>query len=126
MGIIIDAFIYDLAHGGNVKSREAALSYVNDTVGSPYLTQKTQTVASINYGLTVIEKVLKQEAPDVNYQVTNGDLSTVVVPQYFETGLGAQDSVEYEGQISGSSSGGSYSDATPGGGYNPGGGGGSY
>ena len=126
MGIIIDAFIYDLAHGGNVKSREAALSYVNDTVGSPYLTQKTQTVASINYGLTVIEKVLKQEAPDVNYQVTNGDLSTVVVPQYFETGLGAQDNVEYEGQISGSSSGGSYSDATPGGGYNPGGGGGSY
>ena len=83
-------------------------------------------MASINYGLTVIEKVLKQEAPDVNYQVTNGDLSTVVVPQYFETGLGAQDSIEYEGQISGSSSGGSYSDATPGGGYNPGGGGGSY
>ena len=47
MGIIVDALIWDITHGGNVKSIEAALAYVNDTVGSPYLTQKEETVASI-------------------------------------------------------------------------------
>jgi hypothetical protein len=90
MGLIIDALIWDLTHGGNVRSREAALSYVNDTVGSPYLTQKEQTVASINYGLTVIEDVLNQTSPDVNYQSTNGDNSTAIVEQYFETGIAAE------------------------------------
>ena len=101
MGLLIDAFIWDITHGGNVRSREAALSYVNDTVGSPYLSQKTETVASIAYGLTLIEKVLKQEAPTVNYQTTNGDNSSAIVTQYFEAALGNQADVEYESVISG-------------------------
>ena len=127
MGYIIDAFLYDLKHGGNVKSREAALEYVTNPGKFYTLGQEAETVASINYGITLIQKVLAQQAPATNYQVTNGDNSTRVVPQYFETALGAQDAVEYEGVISGSSSGGTYSDATPGGGYNPGGGnGGGY
>ena len=127
MGYIIDAFIYDLTHGGNVKSREAALEYVTNPGKFYTLGQEAETVASINYGISLIQKVLAQQAPAVNYQVTNGDNSTRVVPQYFETALGAQDAVEYEGEISGSSSGGTYSDGTPGGGYNPGGGnGGGY
>ena len=87
MGYIVDALIWDVTHGGNVRTREAALSYVNETLGSPYLTQKTQTVASINYGLTVIQAVLNQLAPTINYQTTNGDNSTAVVVQYFESGL---------------------------------------
>jgi hypothetical protein len=58
-------------------------------------------VASITYGLTLIEKVLKQEAPAVNYQTTNGDNSTATVAQYFETALGNQADVEYEGVVSG-------------------------
>ena len=87
MGYIVDALIWDVTHGGNVRTREAALSYVNETLGSPYLTQKTQTVASINYGLTVIQAVLNQLAPTINYQTTNGDNSTAVVAQYFESGL---------------------------------------
>jgi hypothetical protein len=90
MGYIVDALIHDITHGGNVKSREAALSYVNDTVGSPYLTQKTQTVATINHGLTVIQAVLAQTAPAVNYQVNNGDNSTAVVAQYFNATLTAE------------------------------------
>ena len=122
MGYIIDAFVYDLLHGGNVKSREVAVSYVTETTGSPYLTQKLETIASINYGITLIQKVLAQQAPDTNYQVTNGDSSSRVVPQYFETALGRQDTVIYEGIIAGSSSGGSFSDETPAGGFNPGGG----
>ncbi len=127
MGYIIDAFIFDLAHGGNVKSREAALEYVTNPGKFYTLGQEAETVASINYGIGLIQKVLSQQAPAVNYQTTNGDNSTRVVPQYFETALGAQDAVEYEGVISGSSSGGTYSDETPEGGYNPGGGaGGGY
>lgn len=123
MGYIIDAFIFDLAHGGNVKSREAALEYVTNPGKFYALGQEAETVASINYGLTVIEKVLKQQAPDVNYQELNGDNSTRVVPQYFESGLGDQAVAEYDGVISGSSSGGTYSDATPDGGYSGSGGG---
>ena len=90
MGYIVDALIHDITHGGNVKSREAALSYVNDTVGSPYLTQKAETKASINYGLTVIAAVLNQTAPAVNYQVNNGDNSTAVVSQIFDANITAE------------------------------------
>ena len=122
MGYIIDAFIYDLAHGGNVKSREAALQYVTNPGQFYTLGQEAETVASINYGLTLIQKVLAQAAPAVNYQTTNGDNSTRIVPQYFETLLGAQDTLIYEGIIAGSSSGGTYSDETPEGGYSEGGG----
>jgi len=122
MGYIIDAFVYDLTHGGNIKSREAALEYVTNPGKFYTLGQEAETVASINYGIALIEKVLAQTAPAVNYQTTNGDNSTRVVPQYFETALGAQDAVDYDGTISGSSSGGTYSDETPEGGYAEGGG----
>ena len=122
MGYIIDAFVHDLRHGGNVKSREAALEYVTNPGKFYTLGQEAETVASIQYGISLIQKVLAQEAPAVNYQTTNGDNSTRVVPQYFETALGAQDQVVYDGTISGSSSGGTYSDETPEGGYAEGGG----
>ena len=90
MGLIIDAAVWDIKHGGNVRSREAALSYINDTNGSPYLEQKAETVAAINYGLTVINSVLENQGPAVNYQVTNGDNSTAIVAQYTDDALGLQ------------------------------------
>jgi hypothetical protein len=90
MGYIIDALVWDITHGGNVKTREAALEYVNNASKFYTLGQEAETVASINYGLTVIENVLSQTAPDVNYQVLNGDNSTAVVAQYFEDGLQAE------------------------------------
>ena len=101
MGLLIDAFIWDLTHGGNVRSREAALKYVNEPGQFYILGQEAETVASIQYGLTLIENVLKQEAPDVNYQTTNGDNSTAIVEQYFETALGNQADLEYDSIISG-------------------------
>lgn len=122
MGYIIDAFIYDLTHGGNIKSREVALSYVTNPGKFYSLGQEGETVASINYGISLIQNVLAQTAPAVNYQVTNGDNSTRVVPQYFEAAIGRQDNKIYEGEIAGSSSGGAFSDETPDGGFNPGGG----
>lgn len=101
MGLLIDAFIWDLKHGGNSRSRAAALKYVNEPGQFYVLGQEAETVASINYGLTVIEAVLSQEAPDVNYQVLNGDNSTAIVEQYFEAALGNQADAEYESSISG-------------------------
>jgi hypothetical protein len=90
MGLIVDAILHDIKHGGNVRSREAALSYANETAGSPYLTQKAETVASINYGLSVITNVLAQTDPSVNYQTTNGDNSTAIVSQYKNANLIAE------------------------------------
>ena len=103
MGLLIDAFIWDLQHGGNVRSREAALQYVQNPGSFYTLGQEAETVASIAYGLTLIENVLKQEAPSVNYQTTNGDNSTAIVEQYIESALGDQSIVEYESTVTGGS-----------------------
>lgn len=101
MGFLIDAFIWDLSHGGNVRTREAALRYVNNPGQFYTLGQEGQTVASIQYGLSLIEKVLQQEAPAVNYQQTNGDNSTAIVEQYFEDALGNQAIQTYESTVTG-------------------------
>ncbi len=90
MGYIIDAAIWDITHGGNVKSREAALSYVTDAGQFYTLGQEAETVASINYGLTVIASVLAQTAPAVNYQTLNGDNSTAIVTQHTDATLIAE------------------------------------
>ena len=90
MGYIIDAAIWDTTHGGNVRSREAALSYVTDAGQFYTLGQEAETVASINYGLTVIASVLAQTAPAVNYQTLNGDNSTAIVTQHTDATLLAE------------------------------------
>jgi len=105
MGFLIDAFVWDLTHGGNVRSREAALGYVGNEDYFDAAGQQEETVAAIQYGLTVIEAVLKQEAPTVNYQELNGDNSTRIVEQYFDPTLGIQADEEYESTVSGSGAG---------------------
>ena len=90
MGYIVDAIVWDITHGGNVRSREAALSYINAPGASAYQNQKTETVASINYGVSVIASVIAQTAPAVNYQTTNGDNSTAIVAQYTDATLIAE------------------------------------
>jgi hypothetical protein len=93
MGLIVDALVWDITHGGNVRSREAALSYVNDATEVYTKGQEAQTVASIEYGLTVIQAVLNQEAPAANYQALNGDNSTAIVDQYTSDVLVAEPGV---------------------------------
>ncbi len=62
MGYLVDALIWDITHGGNVRSRLAALSYFTD-LGSSYITgQEEETVAAINYGLTLIDDVISNVA----------------------------------------------------------------
>ena len=100
-GFIIDRVIHDLGHGGNLKTLAAALSYVNALAnGSLYATaddengtgtytrlsvEGTKDVAAYNYMLTLVEKVLNNQAPTVNYQVLNGDNSTATVAQFIDT-----------------------------------------
>jgi len=93
MGFIVDALVWDITHGGNVRTREAALSYLNDGSSLYTLNQEDETVASINYGLTVIGNVLAQTAPDVNYQITRGDNSTRIVDQWFDSSITAESGV---------------------------------
>ena len=74
MGLLIDAVLYDLSHGGNVKTREVAESYFTPLGASYIAGQEDETVASINYGLSLIQKVLANDTPAVNYQAQNGIL----------------------------------------------------
>jgi len=91
MGYIIEALIHDIGHSSNEESRKAALSYVNDAGNFYTLGQEAETVASIEYGLALIENVLNQEAPATNYQAENSDSAAfVVVDQYFEAGIQAE------------------------------------
>ena len=90
VGYIVDAIVYDLCHGGNVKSREAALRYVNQPGQFYILGQEEETVASLNYALSIMGNVLAQTDPAVNYQTTNGDNSTAIVTQYKSTALEAE------------------------------------
>ena len=86
VGLVVDAVIYDITHGGNSQSRKAALSYLNaasNTTGtySKLGTQGTQDAASFNFMLTVMQAVLNNTAPTVNYQNLTGNDSTIKVSQ---------------------------------------------
>ena len=96
VGFVIDALIYDIAHGGNVKSRGAAnsliggLSETEVETYAPIVTESEESVAAYNYMLTVIGNVLAQTAPAINYQTLNGDNSTATVAQYVDNELTAE------------------------------------
>ena len=96
VGFTLDAVTYDLCHGGNIKSRGVANSLIGglsegETEAYPGLAiESDESVAAYNYMLTVIEDVLAQTAPTINYQTLNGDNSTAVVAQYFNSDLTAE------------------------------------
>jgi len=95
-GLIVDALMFDISHGGNVKVRGAASALVSALIDSPgtyskLSAEKDQDIAAWNYMLTVIESVLAQEAPAENYQILNGDNSTAIVDQYFQSDITAEE-----------------------------------
>jgi hypothetical protein len=96
VGFTLDAVIYDLCHGGNIKSRGVANSLIGglsegETQAYPGLAiESDESVAAYNYMLTVVGNVLAQTAPAVNYQTLNGDNSTATVAQYFNSDLTAE------------------------------------
>ena len=95
-GLIVDAVVYDIAHGGNVKTRGAANAYVgglseSETQAYPNLSaEKEQDIAAFEYMKSVVQSVLNNEAPAVNYQDTNGDNSTAKVAQYIDLNYTAE------------------------------------
>ena len=96
VGFVVDALIYDLRHGGNVKTRGAAnaliggLSETEVETYAPLVTESDESIAAYNYLVTVVQDVLAQTAPAVNYQNLNGDNSTAKVTQYFNADLTAE------------------------------------
>jgi len=103
IGWIVDAVIFDLRHGGNVKVRGAANAYVGGLEESENAgvkeytrlsTESANDIAANNYMLTVVSNVLAQTDPTVNYQTTNGDLSTAVVAQWKDSDIIAESGVD--------------------------------
>ena len=102
-GYLVDRLIHDLGHGGNLKMRAAAQAYVNALGEGPFSAEEEDLpysrlsieadndVAAFNYMLTVVENVLDQVAPAVNYQILNGDNSTAIVSQYTNSNLISED-----------------------------------
>jgi len=74
IGLIVDAFVYDLTHGGNSKTIEAINSYFTalGVIESFIADEEEQLVASINYTVSLIAKILDNLAPAANYQTLNG------------------------------------------------------
>ena len=95
-GFIVDALIYDIGHGGNVRTRGAANAFVSVLIDSPgaypgLATEKEEDIAAWTYMLTLVENVLDQEAPLTNYQNTVGsDSSLARAAQFFDATLVAE------------------------------------
>jgi len=90
IGFIVDAVEYDISHGGNIKTREIALDYLQ----AAYIEGKeNETVAIINYASSLMENVLEQTDPVENYQELRGDNSTRIVNQYKDISLDAEETV---------------------------------
>jgi hypothetical protein len=105
VGFIVDRLIWDLGHGGNLKMRSAALSFVGGfgEEGEFSATSENQTyvtlaaeadegIAAYEYMKTLVGKVLANQAPTTVYQNVGQD-STAVVAQYIDTDYTAETGV---------------------------------
>ena len=96
VGFILDRIRWDMGHGGNLKVRAAAQTFLNVLSDGPFSTEEEnngtgpygdlaseseQSVAAYNYMLTLVENILNSEAPDTIYQNVTDD-STAVITQY--------------------------------------------
>ena len=102
VGFIVDRLIWDLGHGGNLKMRSAALSFVGGfgeegefsaiTENQPYATlaaEADEGIAAYEYMKEVVASVLSNQAPTTVYQNVGQD-STAVVTQYINTDYTAE------------------------------------
>jgi len=96
VGQVVDALIWDLSHGGNERSRDAAISYFS-TDGQTYLADNaTETADGLNYIKTVADAVLTNLAPANNYQTLNavGAPITQVIDSTYTEETDAQSTLE--------------------------------
>jgi len=61
IGLIIDALVYDLSHGGNTKIRQVAISYGSEAAAFYLLGQKEETIAAINFALTLMQDIITED-----------------------------------------------------------------
>ena len=94
IGLIIDAILWDIRHGGNARSRKAAVEYVTNATTFYGLGQKEETVAAINYAIDTLVStaVLLNTAPVTNYQVTNSVPVNDRILQIIDTDFVSEDS----------------------------------
>ena len=105
VGFIVDRLIWDLGHGGNLKMRAAAQSFVGafGEDGEFSALQENQTyvtlaaeadegIAAYEYMKEVVAAVLVNEAPNTVYQNVGQD-STAIVTQYINTDYTAETGV---------------------------------
>ena len=73
MGQIIDALVWDLSHGGNSRTRTSAKSYfqANGNLLAVIAAEDDQTVAVINYMLSIIDRVVSNLTPAATYGTLN-------------------------------------------------------
>jgi hypothetical protein len=99
VGFILDRVTYDLTHGGNLKVRAAAQTFLNALGDGPFSTpeenngtgpyntiadEAENSIEAYNYMLELIEAVLVQQAPAVIYQNVTDD-SVAIAPQNFDS-----------------------------------------
>ena len=94
VGLIMDAVVFDLSHGGTQQVTAAALSYFTSPTSSTFITtafgyEASQSLATYNYMKnTLVASVLNQTAPGTNYQSLVG--STNVAQQIIDNTLTAE------------------------------------
>lgn len=60
IGLIIDAIVYDLSHGGNTKTRQAAISYGAEAAAFYIAGQKEETIAAVNFALSLMQDIINE------------------------------------------------------------------
>ena len=71
IGIILDALLWDLRHGGNVRMREVAVSYISPAGANYVAGQQAETNAVVNYAMSLLPNIITNLAPAVNYATLN-------------------------------------------------------
>jgi len=66
--LILDAIRYDVTHGGNNESIQAALAYYQYSASNTLNSQLTETLDGINYAIDLAKLVIVNQAPATSYQ----------------------------------------------------------
>jgi hypothetical protein len=98
VGLIVDALVYDISHGGNEEVTTAAKAYYTPS-GSAYINsnfgqQITQTVAAYNYLKSLIIEVIGNNEPNTIYQDENSVPSIDQALQEIDVTLIAEDGTD--------------------------------
>jgi hypothetical protein len=92
-GLLVDALVFDIGHGGNEELTKSALAYYTPSgtayINSNFGQQLTQTIAAYNYMKTLVSRVVTN-APAISYQYING--ITNGTKQYLEAATFVADS----------------------------------